>query len=101
MAGGWFHRRADRVFKDGATARPSRYRPCPADFRETYIREGWEVEYIYATNWRVICRWIDECGGEELCHARYAYLREHGRHRRNNVRHVGGWTAEKLSALHG
>ncbi|WP_298196594.1 hypothetical protein [Novosphingobium sp.] len=44
------------------------YRPCPTDFRETYLRLGQDkaIEEHYRTNWRCIARWIDECGGEEL-----------------------------------
>ncbi len=55
---------------DGIT-RP--YRPCPRDFRETYLRMGWDgIVDHYRTNWRVIRRWIEECGGEELRAARAA-----------------------------
>ncbi len=43
------------------------YRPAPADFRETYIRLGWDsIREHYRTNDRCIARWIEECGGDEL-----------------------------------
>ena len=55
------------------------YSPCPPDFRETFIRLGWEsiVEH-YRTNWRVIARWIDETGRQELKEARAAYVKRTG-----------------------
>ena len=31
-----------------------------------------EIEEHYRTNWRIICRWIDECGGDALRAERYA-----------------------------
>lgn len=39
-----------------------------------YLRLGWTKELIehYRTNWRVIRRWIEESGGEELRQARAA-----------------------------
>lgn len=47
------------------------YRPAPRDFRETYIRMGWDgIVDHYRTNWRCIARWIEECGGDELRAAR-------------------------------
>lgn len=44
------------------------YRVLPADFREVFLRLGQskEIEEHYRTNWRVIRRWIEEAGGEEL-----------------------------------
>lgn len=44
------------------------YRPLPADFRERFLEMGWskEIQEHYHTNWRVIRRWIEEAGGEEL-----------------------------------
>lgn len=49
---------------DGVT-RP--YRPCPRDFREIYLQMGWDgIEDHYRTNWRVIRRWIEESGGDDL-----------------------------------
>lgn len=51
---------------DNGLIRP--YRPCPADFREVYLRLGQskEIEEHYNTNWRCIRRWIEESGGDEL-----------------------------------
>jgi hypothetical protein len=50
---------------DTGLVRP--YRPAPADFREVYLRMGWGgIADHYRTNWRVIRRWIEECGGNEL-----------------------------------
>jgi hypothetical protein len=53
------------LLPDGAT-RP--YRPCPADFRERFLEMGWskELQEHYRTNWRVIRRWIEEAGGDQL-----------------------------------
>ena len=51
---------------DTGLVRP--YRPCPADFRERFLEMGQskEIEDHYRTNWRVIRRWINQCGGDEL-----------------------------------
>ena len=51
---------------DTGTVRP--YRPVPPDFREVYLRmgQGKEIEEHYRTNWRVIRRWIEEEGGDDL-----------------------------------
>lgn len=48
------------------------YRPCPPDFREVFLALGQskDIEQHYGTNWRVIRRWIEESGGEELRAAR-------------------------------
>lgn len=62
------------------------YRPCPPDFRETYIRMGWDgLDGHYRTNWRVIRRWIilqiaeDEAAGRiHLKAARTNWLAENG-----------------------
>ena len=64
--------RSDGRPHDTGTVRP--YRPCPADFRETFLAMGQskEIEDHYRTNWRVIRRWIEECGGEKLRAERYA-----------------------------
>lgn len=53
------------LLPDGGT-RP--YRPLPSDFREVFLQLGQskEIEEHYHTNWRVIRRWIEEAGGEEL-----------------------------------
>lgn len=44
------------------------YRTLPADFRDTFLRLGQskEIEEVYRTNWRVIRRWVEEAGGDEL-----------------------------------
>ena len=58
------------LLPDGIT-RP--YRPCPRDFRAVFLEIGWDgIEDHYRTNWRIIRRWIEECGGEELRAARRA-----------------------------
>lgn len=67
------------------------YRPRPADFRDTYIRMGWEgIDEHYQTNWRVIRRWILEqiaddlaAGRIHLKAARTNWLAQHG----EQVRH--------------
>ncbi|MFN3474070.1 MAG: hypothetical protein ACK4ZW_08500 [Blastomonas sp.] len=43
-------------------------RPCPADFRDRFLEMGQykEIEEHYRTNYRVIARWIEESGGDEL-----------------------------------
>lgn len=58
--------RSDGRPHDTGLVRP--YRPCPADFREVFLRLGQskEIEEHYHTNWRVIRRWIEECGGDRL-----------------------------------
>lgn len=54
---------------DTGLVRP--YRPLPGDFRERYLEMGWDgIEEHYRTNWRVIRRWIEEAGGDELREAR-------------------------------
>ena len=51
------------------------YRPKPKDFREVYIRIGWDgIEDHFNTNWRVIRRWIEMEGREGLIAARKAYV---------------------------
>lgn len=62
---------ANLMIPDGMV-RP--YRPCPADFADTFLRLGQskEIEEHYRTNWRVIRRWIEECGGDALRAARRA-----------------------------
>lgn len=51
---------------DTGLMRPTR--PCPNDFRERFLELGQtkEIEDHYHTNWRVITRWIEEAGGDEL-----------------------------------
>lgn len=71
----------------------------PPEFRDLYIRHGWDAQYLLATNWRVMVRWIEEAGGDELRAARKDWLRVRGRNRHGHVRHVKGWTAERLEGL--
>lgn len=56
---------APRQFDTGCV-RPMR--PLPTDFREVFMRLGQskEIEEHYRTNWRVIRRWVEEAGGDEL-----------------------------------
>ena len=76
------------------TGRVSPRRPCPRDFRETYIRIGWDgIEDHYRTNSRIIARWIDECGREELRRARAGYVLRNG-HRRLHL--VGRCGADRV-----
>jgi hypothetical protein len=65
---------------DGTT-RP--YRPKPADFRAVYLDMGWDgITEHYGTNWRVIRRWIEQEGREELIAARAAAVAEKRAERR-------------------
>jgi hypothetical protein len=75
------------------------YRAAPADFREIYIRMGWDgIEDHYRTNYRCVARWIEECGGDELRAARAAVAnRPVGRWKRSK-RYVQGRT---LTAVNG
>ncbi len=97
--GGAGNRNPNRKAYDGHI-RPQCTRPLPADFREEYIRTGWDAQYWYGTNWRVMVRWIEEAGGDELRAARREYLRKNGFNRIAHVQHAKGWDAEKLKALH-
>ena len=74
------NRNPNRKAYDGHV-RPHLTRPLPDDFRERYLEMGWEAQWYYSCNWRVMCRWIDEAGGEELIEARAAYLKKHGPNR--------------------
>lgn len=57
--------RGDGRPHDTGLIRP--YRPCPPDFRERFLEMGWDgIDEHYRTNWRVIRRWVEECGGDEL-----------------------------------
>ena len=75
------------------------YRPCPADFRETYLRLGWDgIEDHYRTNWRCIRRWIDESGGDALRAERAALSGGFARPKQRSARrYVMGQT---LSPIH-
>lgn len=78
----------------------SKAKPPPADFREMFLEHGYELNWIYTCRWPVFARWIEECGGTELLAARREWLRKNGRAHGAQARHVKGWTAEKLDALH-
>ena len=71
---------------DTGLVRP--YRPKPPDFRDVYLRMGWDgITDHYRTNWRVIRRWIDEEGREELAAARRAaVLQKNDQERRERAR---------------
>lgn len=63
------------------------YRPVPNDFRETYVRMGWDgIEDHYGTNWRVIRRWIEIEGRAGLIQERAAYVEEQRAERREQRR---------------
>ena len=64
----------------------------PDDFFERYCEMGWEAEYYYATNWRVMRRWVREYGHDKLRAARKAWLAKHGQ-AGNHVRHIKGFKA--------
>lgn len=78
------------------------YRPCPVDFREVFLVLGQskEIEEHYRTNWRIIRRWIEECGGDALRAERYAvsggFARPNKRTGGRAARYVLG---KKLSAV--
>lgn len=59
--------------------RPSRLRTIPDDFRDRFLELGYspEIQEHYATNWRVIRRWIEEAGGDQLRMERRLWLLEH------------------------
>ncbi|MGE7206120.1 hypothetical protein ACQKJZ_10630 [Sphingomonas sp. NPDC019816] len=57
--------------KDGKAGAPLRARPT--DFRDQFIRLGWDVVDHYATSWKVVSRWVDEEGREDLQADRKAY----------------------------
>lgn len=81
---------------DGTT---NPYRPCPSDFRETYLRLGQskEIEEHYRTNWRVIVRWIEEAGGDELRAERYRLSGGFARPNRRAKRYILGRTLSAVS----
>jgi hypothetical protein len=96
--GGAGNRNPNRKAYDGHV-RPDKARPLPPEFRDLYIRHGWDAQYFLATNWRVMVRWIEEAGGDELREARRHWLRTHGRNNMGGVRHAKGWDARRLSQL--
>jgi hypothetical protein len=77
--------------------RTQRARPCPPDFREVYLDIGWDgIEEHFGTSSRVVARWVDESGGDELRAARAEVVRQRGRSETHRVSYAGGWSAEKL-----
>lgn len=57
--------------------RPWQVRACPADFAETFVREGWRgVEAKYGFHTRINKRCIAESGGAALIGRRRAFLAE-------------------------
>lgn len=84
-------RRADGRLHDTGLIRP--YRPCPPDFRDRFLEMGWDgIDEHYRTNWRVIYRWIEESGGEELREARRLISGGTARPARRAKRYVLGRT---------
>lgn len=82
-------RRSDGRKHDTGLEKP--YRPKPRDFRDTYIRMGWDgLDEHYNTNWRCIRRWIEEEGREYLKAARAEFVRAQRKDRRK--RYVMGRT---------
>lgn len=77
----------------------SKAKPPPPNFRELFLEHGYEANWILNCRWPVFARWIEECGGAELLAARREYLKKRGRIV-NDARHVKGWSAAKLEALH-
>jgi hypothetical protein len=48
-------------------------RPKPDDFRQQFIRLGWDVVDHYRTGWKVVDRWVEEEGRASLRADRKAY----------------------------
>lgn len=48
-------------------------REKPADFREQFIRLGWDCVDHYSTSWKVVARWLDEEGRDEVKADRRAF----------------------------
>ncbi len=87
-------RRSDGRAHDTGLVRP--YRPCPHDFRDRFLALGQskEIEEHYRTNWRVIRRWINEAGGDDLRAERFelAGRKTGGKLRGRASRYVMGMT---------
>jgi hypothetical protein len=45
---------------------PAHLKPCPPDFRETFLRDGWDARQGYGVRTDVFRRWLAEAGGEDL-----------------------------------
>jgi hypothetical protein len=58
-----------------AIARPAGapLRERPADFRDQFIRMGWDTVDHYSTSWKVVSRWLDEEGRASVQADRKAY----------------------------
>lgn len=57
-----------------AAASPSRRKPAPPGFAETFIRWGWRgVETVFGARTDCNKRWVIECGGCGLIEQRRAY----------------------------
>lgn len=50
----------------------------PIDFRQNYLKYGWDYERWAGCNSKTFRRWIEECGGGELRKARAEHVRKHG-----------------------
>lgn len=89
---------------DGSKYRAKRFhiaqKPPPKDFREQFLDLGYEAQYYYQCRWPVFRRWIDESGGGELLKARREVVRTRGVRPGSVPRHVKGWSAERIDALH-
>lgn len=90
---------------NGSKYRPKRFhiaaKPPPKDFVQTFIETGYDAERHYQCRWPVFRRWIDESGGAELLKARREYVRKNGYTRIANVRHVKGWSADRIKERNG
>jgi len=96
--GGPGNRNPNRKAYDGFK-RPNATRTIPDDFRERYLEMGWEAQWYYSCNWRVMCRWIDEARGQDLIDARAQWLRDNGRNMPNRVTHTRGWNAKRIEVF--
>lgn len=54
-------------------SKPGVNRNRPADFREQFVRLGWDVVEHYSTGWKTVGRWIAEEGHNALMADRRAY----------------------------
>lgn len=65
-----------KVYPDGSCRKITRH--PPADFRERYLEDGWDAHMDMGCGWKTFCRWIDQCGGDELRAARAAVVKARG-----------------------
>jgi hypothetical protein len=61
----------DENTQDVKAGAPLRERP--ADFREQFIRLGWDCVDHYSTSWKVVARWLEEEGRAAVLADRKAY----------------------------